>query len=208
MVYINRFFHKAWDFLLYYKHKGYYHFIGTNILKISFYYLLVIVGIILVGKFLLDLNKIFHGISNGFSTAEVLTIFFISESLLGMIPPDLFMIWAEKFDNPIYMLTLLGILSYVGGIVSYKIGNWISKREKIKAYTERRLQKYIALTEKWGGTFLALSALLPFSPYSMVAMAVSIFKYPFKLLLLFGLFRIARFVFQGLMLLELLDTNL
>lgn len=208
MVYIHQFLHKAWSVLLQIKQNGRFRFIGANALKATFYYALVVVGVIIIGKFLLDLNHLFHSLSDHFSTGEVLTIFFISESLLGMIPPDLFMLWAEKFDNPVAMLTLLGVLSYVGGIVSYFIGSWISRREKVKAFIERRLQRYVVLTEKWGGTFLALSAIFPFSPYAMVALAVSVLRYPFPKLLLYGLFRIARFVGQGIMLFQLTDIKL
>ncbi len=191
--------------MLYYKRSGHYRFIGTNALKVGFYYSLVVVGVIVVGKFLLDLNLIFHTVFDSFSTLQVLTIFFISESILGMIPPDLFMIWAEKFDNPVAMLTVLGVLSYIGGIVAYYIGSRISRQEKVKAFIERRLQRFIAPTEKWGGLFLALSAIFPFSPYAMVALAVSVLHYPFHKLLLYGLFRIARFVGQGIMIFYLMD---
>jgi membrane protein YqaA with SNARE-associated domain len=116
-----------------------------------------------------------------------------------MIPPDLFMIWSTKFDSPLLMLTILGLLSYIGGIFSYWIGYWFSTRPKIKSYTERALDKYIQLARTWGGAFIVISALFPFSPFSMVVMAVSLLKYPFRLYLLFGISRIARFVVQGLL---------
>lgn len=205
MVYIQQFFSKMWSSLLYYKRGGHYRFIGTNALKAGFYYSLVVVAVIVVAKFLLDLNHIFHTVFDSLSTLQVLTIFFISESVLGMIPPDLFMIWAEKFANPVAMLTLLGVLSYAGGTVAYYMGSRISRQEKVKAFIERRLQRYIALTEKWGGLFLALSAIFPFSPYAMVALAVGVLHYPFHKLLLYGFFRIARFVGQGIMLFYLMD---
>lgn len=206
MAYINNLLHKAWIALLEYKHKGYFSFIGSNILKVAFYYALVVIGVILIGKYVLDLNQIFRNIIAGFtSDSSVLLLFFVSESLLGMIPPDLFMMWAGKFNNPLLMLTFLGLLSYLGGIVSYKIGSWISTHKKAKAYIETRLQNYVQLTQKWGGTFIALSALFPFSPFATVVLAVSILKYPFRLLLLFGLFRVLRFVGQGVWMSRLID---
>ncbi|HDR67429.1 MAG TPA: hypothetical protein ENN61_00095 [Bacteroidaceae bacterium] len=73
----------------------------------------------------------------------VLLLFFISESFLGLIPVDLFVIWTQKFSNPVPILILLGILSYTGGIISYGIGLWISKRPKVKAFSEKRLKRYI-----------------------------------------------------------------
>jgi membrane protein YqaA with SNARE-associated domain len=124
-----------------------------------------------------------------------------------MIPPDIFMIWATKFDSPFLVLTILGLLSYIGGIFSYQIGYWLSTRPKIKAYSERALNKYILLAGKWGGAFIIISSLFPFSPFSMVVMAISLLKYPFRLFLFFGLFRIARFIFQGLLYSGILNTD-
>jgi len=48
---------------------------------------------------------------------------------------------------------------------------------------------------------------LPLSPFSMVVIAVSLFKYPFKLYLLFGLSRIVRFIAQGILYLNMLNMD-
>ena len=197
---LNRKFH-------YYRRKGYYTFIGTNVLKIAFFYALVILGFVLLGKFLLDLDGLYRGAMDRFTDFEVILIFFVSESILGPLPPDLFMLWAGKFQSPLLILTLLGALSYIGGIISYKIGRWIAGRPKIKAFSEKRLERYIKLTQKWGGAFITIAALFPFSPYATVVLAVSLLRYPYKLLLLFGLFRIVRFVVQGMLMVELINVN-
>ena len=176
-------------------------------LKIVFIYILVIVPLILIFKYLIDLNPFFQYIFDNFSDGFVLIIFLVSESFLGMIPPDLFIIWATKFNSPILILTILGILSYIGGVLSYLIGHWLSTRPKIKAYSERMLDKYIILVRKWGGAFIIISALFPFSPFSMIVIAVSLFKYPFKLYLFFGISRIARFIIQGVFYLDILNMD-
>ncbi|KAA3632428.1 MAG: short-chain dehydrogenase [Bacteroidetes bacterium] len=193
--------------LHYYKAKGYFSFIGFNVLRIAFLYALVILGFVLLGKFLLDLDGIYKGAIDQFKDFEVLLIFFVSESLLGMIPPDLFMLWTGKFKNPFWILTLLGVLSYLGGIISYRIGTWIAGLPRIKKFIEKRLQKYITLTRKWGGAFITISALFPFSPYATVVLAVSLLKYPNRLFLIFGLSRILRFMIQGILMVELINLN-
>ncbi len=190
-----------------YKKKGLYRFIGLSILKIVSVYALLIVLVILIGKYWLDLGSIFQFSVDNFSDELVLIIFFISESFLGLVPVDLFMIWTTKFDHPIVYLSLLGILSYIGGIISYKIGTWISERKKIKAYTEKMLQKYILFVHKWGGAFIIIAALFPFSPFSLVTIAVSLFRYPFKKFLIFGTSRLLRFVLQGVIFFDLLDLD-
>ena len=181
------------------KKKGLYDYMWVTVLKIVALYIIIVIPLILIAKHLVDFDSVFSTITENFSDAYVLIIFFISESFLGMIPPDIFMIWATKFQSPFLILTILGILSYIGGAVSYQIGYGLSKVPKISAYIERRLEGYILLTRKWGGAFIVIAALFPFSPLSLVVIAVGMLKYPFKLYLLFGLSRIVRFVFQGLL---------
>jgi membrane protein YqaA with SNARE-associated domain len=189
------------------KKRGLYGYMWWTGLKIIFIYFLIFIPIILIAKYLVDLNPLFQYISHNFSDGLILTVFFISESFLVMIPPDFFIIWTAKFGSPFIFLTLLGILSYIGGAISYLIGQWLLKRPRIKAYFERVLIKYIALVRKWGGAFIIIAALFPFSPFSMVVIAVSLFKYPFKLYLLFGVSRIIRFIVQGVFYLNILQIN-
>lgn len=192
---------------IHYKGKGLYKFVGINILKIILVYAFLIILLILIGKYLLDLKPLFQFSVDKFSDKLVLIIFFISESFLGLVPVDLFMIWTTKFKQPIIYLFLLGVLSYIGGIISYKIGFWISRRKRIKVYTEKMLQKYILFVQKWGGAFIIIAALFPFSPFSMVTIAVSVFRYPFKKFLIYGTSRLIRFIVQGVIFFDILDLD-
>lgn len=189
------------------KDRGVYGYMWKTALKIILIYLAIMIPAVLIGKYLIDFNAVFKFITGRFPDLMVLAIFLVSESLLGMIPPDFFVIWTAKFNTPLVFLTILGLLSYLGGALSYLIGYWLSKRKKIKAYSERVLDKYIGMVKKWGGAFIIISALFPFSPFSMVVIAVSLFKYPFKLYLLFGLSRIVRFIIQGVFYLNVLNMN-
>jgi membrane protein YqaA with SNARE-associated domain len=152
------------------------------------------VPVVLIGKYLIDMNAVFDFIIDHLPDGLVFIVFLLSESFLGMIPPDLFVIWSAKFNSPFLVLTILGVLSYIGGILSYYIGIWLSKRKRIKAWLERVLDKYIRMVRKWGGAFIIIAAIFPFSPFSMVVIAVSLFKYPFKLYLIFGLSRVVLYL--------------
>ncbi len=176
-------------------------------LKIILIYLAVMVPAVLIGKYLIDFNAVFRFITGSLPDMLVLAVFLVSESLLGMIPPDFFVIWCAKFHSPFLFLTLLGVLSYLGGAISYFIGYWISGRKRIKSYSERVLHKYIGMVRKWGGAFIVISALFPFSPFSMVIIAVSLFKYPFRLYLIYGLSRIIRFIVQGVFYLNVINLD-
>lgn len=168
-------------------------------LKLILIYFAILIPIVLIAKQLIDINAVFAFMTDHLSDTLVFVVFLISESFLGLIPPDLFIIWSAKFNSPFLLLTILGVLSYLGGIFSYLIGLGLSKVKKIKEYSERALDKYIKLIRKWGGAFIVIAALFPFSPFSMVVIAISLFKYPFKLYLLFALSRIIRFVAQGVL---------
>jgi membrane protein YqaA with SNARE-associated domain len=161
-----------------------------------------------VGKYLVDFKALFGGMIEGLSTRFVLLLFFVSESFTGMIPVDLFVIWAQKFESPRPWLALFGVLSYAGGVISYGIGKWIATRPRIKAFSEKRLEKYMDFVHKWGGSFIVIAALLPFTPFSLVVIAVTLFRYPFRLFLLFALARLVRFVLQGIFFFELLKLDL
>ena len=189
------------------KDKGVYGYMWWTAVKIIIIYSVTIVPVILLLKHFVDLNSVFRFITEKLSDPFILITFFLSESFLGMIPPDIFIIWTIKFSKPFILLFLLGLLSYAGGIVSYYIGFWFSKRRRIKEFSEKALEKYIKMVRKWGGAFIIISALFPYSPFSMVVIATSLLKYPFRLYLLFGISRILRFILQGILYLKILNLD-
>ena len=188
--------------------RGFFRYVGRNVLLILSVYAVVVFLIFLIGKHLVDFNSLFSGIIEKLSDRFVILLFFVSESFTGMIPVDLFVVWTQKFDSPLPWLALLGVLSYAGGVISYGIGKWISGRPKIKAFTERRLENYMEFVQKWGGAFIVIAALFPFTPFSLVVIAVTLFRFPFRLFLLFALARLVRFVLQGIFFFDLLKVDL
>ncbi|MEN8226863.1 MAG: hypothetical protein ABFS38_01820 [Bacteroidota bacterium] len=189
------------------KAKGFFRYVGRNLLLIILSYLFIVFLVFLVGKYLVDFNSFFHTFISRLSDRFVILLFFVSESFAGMIPVDLFVIWTQKFEVPIPYLALLGTLSYAGGVISYGIGLWISRRPNVKAFTEKRLKNYIDFVRKWGGAFIIIAALFPFTPFSLVVIAVSMLKFPFRLFLLFALARLVRFVLQGIIFFDLLNMD-
>lgn len=195
-------------FFVHLKKKGFFKYVAKNLAFILLIYGVFLLIIYLIGKYLVDFESLFDGLLSQMSNQFVLLLFFISESIMGMIPVDLFVIWTQKFERPLHYLALLGILSYTGAVISYGIGKWISGRPKIKLFTERRLVNYIDLVQKWGGAFIVIAALFPFTPFSLVVIAVTLFRYPFRLFLLFALARLVRFVLQGIFFFDLLKVDL
>ena len=176
----------------YYIRSGLYKFMFRNLLKI----LLILAGVIIVfwfiERYIIDLEYLFSTVLKSQKPGFIFIIFFISETLLGLIPPDLFILWTKQFPHPYNAITILALLSYVGGYVSYGIGKLLYKIPKIHNFVERRIGDNIRDLRRWGGLFIVIAALFPL-PYSMISMAVGIIRYPRTPFLLLGLTRIARF---------------
>ena len=192
---------------IHYKERGLFKYVGRNVLMIIVLYVIFIFLVFLIGKYLIDFNHLFQGLFNTLSDRFVIILFFVSESFMGLVPVDLFVIWTQKFEKSVHYLALLGILSYVGGVISYQIGRWISRWPKVKAYTEKRLSNYIDFVRKWGGAFIIIAALFPFTPFSLVVISITMLKYPFKLFLLFAIARLFRFVIQGVLFFDILNMD-
>lgn len=187
--------------------KGFFKYIGRNILLIAGVYLLLVFLVFLVGRYLVDFNSLFSGVLHRISDRFVLLLFLASESFTGMIPVDLFLVWTLKFDRPLPYLALLGLLSYTGGIISFGIGLWIRRWPVIRSFIEKRLESYIGFARRWGGPFIIIAALFPFTPFSLVVIALTMLRYPFRLFLLFGLSRLVRFLLQGILFFDILNVD-
>src|SRR5690606_34584868 len=106
----------------YYSYTGFYGFLGSSLLRAIPLILLFIGGLLAIHYFVIDVNILLNKVTETFPVFGVLTVFFISESILGLIPPELFIAWSSKSVTPVLHLSLLAVLSYSGGIVSYYIG--------------------------------------------------------------------------------------
>ncbi|WP_456376994.1 YqaA family protein [Lutibacter sp.] len=180
----------------YYSYTGFYTFIGNSLKKAILPFSIIVAGLLLFNKFVFNINEALHSLTEMFSTVGVLTLFFISESLLGLIPPEIFIAWTKKTTEPILNLIYLATLSYIGGIISYFIGKAVLRIKSVKNYLENKMAKQLKNTTKWGGFLIVVGALLPV-PFSMTCLAGGMIKYPLRGVLLFGLLRFARFAIYG-----------
>ena len=176
----------------YYRYTGFYTFIGNSLKKSAIPVILIIFGLYLVNEYVLTIDDGLEFLTQTFSRTGVLIVFFISETLLGLIPPEIFIGWSKKTATPIFNLSILATLSYTGGILSYFIGKTIQKITTVKNYLEVKMAKHLKNTGKWGGFLILIGALLPV-PFSITCVAAGMIKYPLKGVVLFGLFRFVRF---------------
>ena len=176
----------------YYRYTGFYTFIGNSLKKSAIPVILIIFGLYLVNEYVFTIDDGLEFLTQTFSRTGVLIVFFISETLLGLIPPEIFIGWSKKTATPILNLSILATLSYTGGILSYFIGKTIQKITTVKNYLEVKMTKHLKNTGKWGGFLILIGALLPV-PFSITCVAAGMIKYPLKGVVLFGLFRFVRF---------------
>ena len=133
----------------------------------------------------------------------LMSIFFISESFLGLIPPELFLIWSTESSHPFLYVFLLALLSYMGGIVSFFIGRYLYLIPFIKSFIENQISKHIVNLRKWGGFFIVLGAVSPL-PHSLISMTSGLIKYSLRNYLLWSLFRFLRFFIYAVVIFEIL----
>lgn len=188
---------------LYYKYTGFYSFVGKTLKKAIIPLILLIIALIVVDTYVIDFSNLFTYITQTYAPLNILFVFLISESLLGLVPPEIFIAWSNKMPQPIVYLSLLATLSYIGGIISYFIGRWVFTIPKVYAYMEGKMKKHLKQIRKWGGFLIIVGALLPI-PYSMTSMAAGMIHYKFRNYLMFGLLRFVRFYLYAVAIFSLL----
>ena len=187
----------------YYYLTNFYSFLLAVAIRGFFALLFLIAIIFCIDFFLVDINTLINIFFEKYSAKLLLSVFFISESFLGLLPPELFLAWASKSSHPYLNVFILATLSYLGGIVSYIIGGYLYLIPFIKSFIELKISKHIINMRKWGGFFIVLGALTPV-PHSLVSLSSGLIKYNFKKYLLWSLFRYLRFLLYALVIFKIL----
>lgn len=188
----------------YYSYTGFYQFILTNLKKAVIPFLLIVGLLVFLECYVLDFENLFYTTTKDLSTVSLMSVFFASESFLGLIPPELFIAWVKTLPNPILYLSILALLSYLGGCVSYFIGRMVMELPKLKKAVQGKMSKHITNIQKWGGFLIIVGALLPI-PFSMVSIASGMIKFKFSRYLMYGLFRFARFYLFAMAIFRLME---
>jgi len=207
---------RTWTERLHLNHKinlrsGLYWFLGQNIIKLIIALVIIVLAIYLI-DWIFDLKKqqeYIQAIVDQMEPVYVFIFFLATESFMGLIPPDIFIVWGKaRFPDSAYLLVaILASLSYIGGIIAYKLGSWSLKFPRVKNFIARKYEKNFDLIKKWGGLVIIVAALFPL-PFAMTSTAAGIVKYPFKQFLLFGLTRYIRFFLYAIVIFGVLKDFL
>jgi len=186
----------------YYTYTGFYTFVGNAVKKALPYATALVIILAIINQFV-DINALLVSITEALPMYGVLAFFFTSEALLGLVPPEIFIVWSGKMASPWLFLTVLALLSYFGGLVSYYLGNLMTKKPAIHNYIEAKMAKQLKNSKKWGGFLIIVGALLPV-PFSASCMAAGLIEFPFKKVMFFGTLRILRFYIYGVIIFNVL----
>jgi hypothetical protein len=189
----------------YYIKSGFYKALFFNVLKMSVGVAVVIVAFVLVTEYMLDFEERFQRLVEVVPPWVVYGVFFFSDSvLLSIVPPDLFIIWAESFEYKYLALLCLGTISWCAGIFSFFIGKRLRKMPFINRWLLKRFSGLIRSVNKWGTAFIIIAALLPI-PWSPALIVAGLMNYPQKRMLLVTLTRYVRIFLYGIVLYNVID---
>jgi len=128
-------------------------------------------------------------------TGLILSIFCLSEFIIGIIPPELFLIWALRsgiLNTYIMYALLLTIISYLAGLGAFLFGRYLHNTLLYRYLHDRFLHKSEHLLRHYGLYLILVAALTPV-PFSGVAMLVGSVHYPVKQYIYWSLSRFVKF---------------
>jgi len=131
-------------------------------------------------------------------------IFFTSETVFGIIPPELFMIWSlrnEVLQQYILNVAGLSVLSYLAGIIGYYIGSHFSTTQLYRTLQKNYLAKFEKHVNKFGGFLVIVAALTPL-PFAGICMLMGAVKYRYRRFLLMSMTRFLRFTVYAIIIWE------
>ncbi len=132
-------------------------------------------------------------------TALILVIFCLSELIIGIIPPEFFLIWALRRGDADYYITFVVIfilISYTAGFLAYLFGRYLHTTRVYRYLRDKYLSRTEVLLQTYGLYLIMVAALTPL-PFSGVAMLVGAVGYPTKRYIYWSLTRFFRFALSG-----------
>lgn len=186
----------------YYRITKFYIFLKSLSIKTGILLGSLVSAFILLDFYLLDLEGIISFIAREYSGWFLYMMLFVSEAIIGLLPPELFIAWSSKTDHRWLNLIGLATMSYAGGVMAYYIGKSIYLIPSVKNYVEIKMNRNIRNLKRWGGVFVFAGAMLPL-PHSLVSLACGIINYKIKYYLFWALFRYVRFFLYALLIYSL-----
>jgi len=133
------------------------------------------------------------------STAFVFIVFFCSEIIFGIIPPEFFMIWVLNQKGPAlypFYIIALSTISYFAGIMAFLFGKYLHETSLYSLMKKYVIGRYERKINAYGGVAVVIAALTPL-PFSGTSAVIGAIGFPYKKYVLFGLSRFLRYGLYG-----------
>jgi len=128
----------------------------------------------------------------------VFTIYLLSETFFGIIPPEFFIMWAVRSTLSIFILkvALFAVFSFVGAFIAFYVGTIIRRKGLFNKLLKSRFSKYVGYYQRYGGVIIILSSLTPL-PFATISLISATLGFGFKRYCLFASTRFLRFIIYG-----------
>ena len=176
------------------RHKVRLFFFLKNFIKGLLFFFIAILFYKLIFRYF-DLSTVENVFLFDLSSSFVFILFFFSELIFGLIPPELFMIWlisTKSLDLYPYFITILACLSYFAGFIAFMFGKYLHKTwlyETMKKYVIGKYERKINL---YGWLVIVVAALTPI-PFSATCAVVGAVGFKKNKFLYFALTRFIRY---------------
>ena len=88
----------------YYKITHFYLFLKKSAYKSLFMIFIFVFLIMGVNFFVVDINSLINNVVETYSPSIIILFFLFSESILGLIPPEIFILWSSRSAYPFLFL--------------------------------------------------------------------------------------------------------
>tara|TARA_B100001989_G_scaffold138495_1_gene98204 strand:- start:1005 stop:1583 length:579 start_codon:yes stop_codon:yes gene_type:complete len=147
----------------------------------------------------LDLSSLKDQILFDFPTTFVLILFFMSEVVLGIIPPELFMIWAitsRPLESYLFYVLAFSFISYTAGFVAYLFGKYLHKSVVYEFMRKNIIGKYEKKINSYGWLVIVVAAITPL-PFSATCAVIGAIGFERNKYLFYSLARFVRYAIYG-----------
>ena len=147
----------------------------------------------------LDLGSLKNQIAFDFPSFFVFLLFFTSEVVLGVIPPELFMIWAitsKPIESYLFYVIMFSILSYTAGFAAFLFGKYLHNTWLYDFMKRNIIGKYERKITAFGWLVIVVAAITPI-PFSATCAVVGAVGFDRKKYLFYSLARFIRYAIYG-----------
>jgi membrane protein YqaA with SNARE-associated domain len=185
----------------YYKITRFYSFLKNIVTKAAITIGVFVALLVILEIFFIDINSLLDSLVANYAPGAIFSVFLLSETFLGLLPPEIFIAWSSQLHNQWMYLLILALISYTGGILAYFIGKLLFMIPSVKHHLEHKISGHIGHLRKWGGVFVFIGAMLPI-PHSVVSLACGLIKYNFRHYVMWALFRVLRFFIYAMVIFQ------